>query len=110
MPQETLRTIQRLTSKEIYMLRYAIDELVKGVEKGGFVIWDGGSIHGTGVAEYARRNALQRVARNLRGARAFGLSQRDSRGQECFTSSISIIWIIEGRHKYGDRGGLYFVR
>jgi hypothetical protein len=46
------------------MWRNAIDEPVKGVEKGGFVMWDSGSIH-TGLAEHTRCNIPQRVTCNL---------------------------------------------
>ena len=73
--QETLLTAQGLVNEEMYIWYHTVDELFKGVEKGGFVIWDSRSIHGIGLAKCTRRNILQRVTCDLRGASAFRLSQ-----------------------------------
>ena len=73
--KETLLTVQGLVNEEMYIWCYTVDELFKGVKERCFVIWDGRSIHGIGLAKYTRRNILHGVARNLRGGSAFRLSQ-----------------------------------
>lgn len=89
--QVTLLTAQCFVREEIYKWDYTVGELVNGIEDGSFVVWDSRSIQGIGIPERPRCNILQRVTGSLRDARAFGLSQGNSRGQERFTWRVSII-------------------
>jgi len=89
--QVTLLTAQGFVREEIYKWDYTAGELVNGIEDGSFVVWDSRSIQGIGIPERPRCKILQRVTGSLRDARAFGLSQGNSRGQERFTWRVSII-------------------
>ena len=89
--QVTLLTAQGFVREEIYKWDYTVGELVNGIEDGSFVVWDSRSIQGIEIPERPRCKILQRVTGSLRDARAFGLSQGNSRGQERFTWRVSII-------------------
>jgi hypothetical protein len=64
--QETWLTIQGRVNEEIYIWDYTVDEFIKGIEEGGFVSGNSGSVQGAGFAKHIGRNTLQRITRGLR--------------------------------------------
>jgi len=64
--QETWLTIQGRVNEEIYIWDYTVDEFIKGIEEGGFVSRNSGSVQGTGFAEHIGRSTLQRIMCGLR--------------------------------------------
>jgi hypothetical protein len=86
--QETSFTFQGLVSKKRYIWCYTVGKFIEGVEEGGLVGWDSGSIQETGLAEHIRRNILQRVTRNL--CKNLQIEQCDL-GCDAFTSRTSTI-------------------
>jgi hypothetical protein len=65
MIKKPLPTVHRLVGEKRYIWCYSVGKFIKGIEEGGFVSWDSGSIQGTSPAERSGCNILQRVTRNL---------------------------------------------
>lgn len=63
--QKMMPTAQGLVGEEMYIRRYTVRELVKGVEEGSLLRWNQRSVHEIRLAKYVRRNVLQRVESHL---------------------------------------------
>ena len=65
MIKKLLLTVHRLVGEKREIWCYSVGKFIKGIEEGGFVSWDSGSIQETRPAEHSGCNILQRFTRNL---------------------------------------------